>query len=391
MSDDNPRNLQVCSHCLMDETVPRITFDDENGCNYCEFHRVLEREYPNDDVGRARLEKIYEQIRREGHGREFDCVVGFSGGRDSTYLLYHLVKEAGLRCLPVYFNDGFGNPTAGENMQRTTATLGLPMRTISADWRESRELKIACLKASTPDINLPTDIGIASALYGVAVKEGLKNVVIGQSFRTEGISPLEWTYIDGHYLNGIHRKFGTMDLRPWSAGDPGYHLGWREMLYYAVIKRIRVITPLYNLPYVRADVDDLICNELGWVDTGAHYFDDLYQALVTQYHRTKFEIDRRKFNYSALIRAGQMSREEGLERIKGVYSIEDPKVIDLCIKRLGLTREEFDQIVASDPKTFWDYPNLIAPLRRMKPLVKVLADLNLIPKSSYIKYCSGLI
>jgi hypothetical protein len=180
------------------------------------------------------------------------------------------------------------------------------------------------LKASTPDLNLATDLGVTAALYGVAAQENLKTIFVGQSFRTEGIAPLEWNYLDGRYLHAIHRRFGSIALRPWKPDDPGFHLDWNHLLYYSVFRGIRVITPYYFMNYVRTEVDQIIKDELGWVNTGAHYYDDLYQSLLTQILRTKFNIDRRIFNYSALIRSGQMTRQSGLDLTREVYAVEDP-------------------------------------------------------------------
>jgi len=371
----------------MDSSVPRIRFDADGVCSYCHFHNALDSEYQLGPATDARLERIYDRARAHGRHKPFDCVLGVSGGRDSTFLLWHLTKVAGLRCLPVYFNDGFGNPVAGENMKKATRALGLQMRTVSADWRESKDLKVACLKASIPDLNLATDLGLGNALYGVAAAEGIRTIFIGQSFRTEGIAPLEWNYLDGRYLKAVHDQFGSTPLRPWKSEDPGFHMSWQHILYYAVLRRIQVETPLYYTHYVRSEADKLLKEELDWVNTGAHYYDDLYQALLTRVLRVKFGIDRRKFNYSALIRSGQMSREEGQRRLIEPYVIEDEKVINLCIKRLGITREEFETYVAAEPKTFWDYPNLLGVIRKISPIVRVLAALQLIPLSSYMKYC----
>ena len=375
----------------MDTTVPRISFDADGVCNFCHFHDQLEREYPLDPGCTAQLEKIYGLVRKSAEGKEYDCVIGISGGRDSTYLLYHLSRDIGLRCLAVHFNDGFGNPVAGENMQKAVGILGIPLRTISADWRESKDLKLSLLKASTPDLNLATDLGVTAALYGVAAQENLKTIFVGQSFRTEGIAPLEWNYLDGRYLHAIHRHFGSIALRPWKPDDPGFHLDWNHLLYYSVFRGIRVITPYYFMNYVRTEVDQIIKDELGWVNTGAHYYDDLYQSLLTQVLRTKFNIDRRIFNYSALIRSGQMTRQSGLDLTREVYAVEDPKVISLCIKRLGLTQKEFDEIITTPAKTFRDYPNLLAFIRRFSFVVRMLANLHVIPKSTYAKYCGGVI
>ncbi|MFH0780856.1 MAG: N-acetyl sugar amidotransferase [Pseudomonadota bacterium] len=378
---------QVCTRCIMDTTVPRITFDRDGVCNYCHLHDVLDARYPLNNMGEQRFHSLVNKMKNHGRGKTYDCICGFSGGRDSTYTLY-LAKKLGLRPLAVYFNDGFGNPIAGENMQKAIAKLNVPMRTITADWRESKDLKIAALKASIPELNLATDIGIASALYGVATKERVRYIFIGQSFRTEGIAPLEWHYLDGKYLHAIHKEFGSAPLRRWRPTAPGFHLDLPQMAYYLLFKGIRTVMPLYHVRYVREEVDQLLLRELDWVNTGAHYFDDLFQALLSYVLRTKFNIDRRKFNYGALIRSGQMTREAALEKIGAIHVIEDEKIINLCIKRLGLSREEFDAMLAQPPKSFWDYPNLVVVLKRFRYLIKVLAEMHVVPGSAYEKYCN---
>lgn len=370
----------------MDTTVPGIQFDSRGECSFCALHDKLDRAFPLGEAGRQQVQKLADDIKRVGRGKKYDCVLGVSGGRDSSFTLWYCVTKLKLRPLAVHFNDGFGNPIAGENMVKACRKLGVELRTITSDWRESKDLKIAFLKASTPDMEEGTDLGIATALYGVAAKEGIQRVVIGQSFRTEGICPLSWNYLDGRYLKAVHKRFGTVPLRPWSPADPGFNLDLKEMFYYAFVRRIKTVTLLYHIDYVRADVDALITRELDWVNPGAHYFDDLYQSVIYYLNRTKFNIDRRLFNYSALIRSGQMTREKALERTSHINSIEDPRVIDLCIKRLGLTRAEFDQIVATPPKTFRDYPNNYSLIRRLRWPIKVLSQLNLIPESAYDKY-----
>ena len=372
----------------MDETAPGIIFDADGVCDYCHLHDGLDRRYPLTPEGEATFLQTVERIKEHGRGKAYDCVCGLSGGRDSTYTLYMAKKVFGLRPLAVYFNDGFGNPVAGKNMQTATARLGVDMRTVTSDWRESKDLKLAALKASIPELNLATDIGIATALYGMAAKENVNYIFIGQSFRTEGISPLEWHYLDGRYLHAISRQFGTLRLRPWKPTDPGFHLDLPQLMYYTLYRRIRTVMPLYHLRYVRTEVDELLVRELDWKNTGAHYYDDLFQGLLTYVLRTKFNVDRRKFNYSALIRSGQMTREEGLQKISEVSVIEDEKVIGLCLKRMGITREDFEAMLAQPKKTFRDYPNLMSLFSRMKWGIWVLAKLQLIPMSIYEKYCN---
>lgn len=378
--------MQVCTRCVQDSTVPGITFNKAGVCNFCDFHDLLCDIFPNDKRGEEKLKSIFDEIRAQGKGKKYDCVVGVSGGRDSTYLLWKVVKEWKLRPLAVHFNDGFDNPVAGENMLNSVRKLGVELRTISSDWREAKDLKIDFLKASTPDLNLGTDIGIASSLFSVAAKENLKYILIGQSFRTEGVKPLSWSYFDGDYLRNVHNQFGLVPLRPWKADDAGFNLGIKEMAYYTMVKGIKTFTPFYYSNYIRTEGEAIITKELDWVYPGAHYFDDLYHSLIKYIHRVKFNIDLNMNSDSALVRSGQMDRQQALERAHGVYQIEDPKVIDLCIKRLGLTQEEFDSYMQLPPKTFYDYHTSYNYIRLFKYPIKMLSALNLIPKVAYYKY-----
>lgn len=377
---------QLCTRCVQDASVPGISFDQNGVCNFCHLQDKMEKVFPNGDAGKQALNEIFDKVKKKGKGKKYDCVVGISGGRDSTYLLYCVVKLWGLRPLAVHFNDGFDNPVAGENMIKSTRKLGVELRTITSDWREAKDLKIDFLKASTPDLNLGTDLGIATSLYGVAAKEGIKHIIIGQSFRTEGVKPLSWSFFDGLYLESVHKQFGSVPLRKWAPTDPGFHLTPKTLFYYTALKGIKTITPMYYHDYIRKEADELITNELDWVYPGAHYFDDLYHSLIKYVHRVKFNIDLNMNSDSALVRSGQMTREAALERAHGVYSIEDPKVINLCIKRLGLSREEFDGFMELPPKTFRDYPNSYKYMRLLKGPIWLMCQLNLLPKVAYDKY-----
>jgi N-acetyl sugar amidotransferase len=377
---------QQCKRCIIDTSVPGAYFDANGICNFCHLHDKMCNDFPNDGKGEVYLEKHLQQIKKAGIGKKYDCVIGISGGRDSMYTLYMARKKWGLRPLAVHFNDGFGNPVAGENMIKGCKILDIELRTITSDWRESKDLKLAFLKASTPDLEQGTDIGIATALYGVAAKENIKYIIIGQSFRTEGIAPLSWNYLDGKYLKSVHKQFGAIPLRKWKADDPGFNLDLREIIYYTLFKGIRTVPLLYYTDYIRKHTDELLKRELQWENTGAHYFDDLYQALMTNLHRLKFGINRRIYNYSALVRSGQMSREEALEKAAAPYSIEDPKVISLCIKRLGLTEAEYQEIVNRPVKTFRDYPNRYNLIKMARPIIWCLSKMNILPGSAYDKY-----
>ncbi len=375
-----------CVRCIQDSSVPGINFDAEGVCNFCRMHERLLEIYPSGKKGQDILESFFEKIRSTPGKSGYDCVVGVSGGRDSTYLLWKCVKEWGLRPLAVHFNDGFDNPVGGENMSRAAEALGVELRTITSDWREAKDLKITFLKASVPDLNLGTDIGIASSLYEAAFQEGIKYILIGQSFRTEGIKPLSWSFFDGDYLRNVQKKLGMVPLRPWKPGDPGFNLGKKELTYYTVLKKIRTLTPLYYVDYVRKDAEEILKNELGWVYPGAHYFDDLYHSLIHYVHRVKFNIDLNMNSDSALVRSGQLSREKALERASGAYHIEDERIIDLCIKRLGISRNEFESYLNLPPRTFRDYPTGYGYIKLLRIPIWMASRANLLPKITYEKY-----
>jgi len=378
--------LQCCSHCISNSTCPGISFDKKGVCNFCHLHNKWASIYPNDNRGNKQLKAIIQKIKKDGRNKKFDCIVGISGGRDSTYLLHLIVTKYGLRPLAVHFNDGFDNPVGGENMINITRKLGVELRTITSNWIEAKDLKISFLKASVPELNEGTDVGIAASCFGVAHKENIKHIIYGQSFRTEGIKPVSWAYMVGDYLNDVQQKFGTVKLRTWKPDNPNYHLGWKELFYYTIFKGIKVHSPLYYENYIRKQAEEIIKTEYDWVYPGAHYFDDLYWALITYVHRVKFNIDFRLNSYSALIRDGQMDRQQALEAVKKPYVMEDPRIIELCLNRLGVSRHDFDSWVKLPPKTFHDYNTGYKLMQALRPVIKLVTKLGIIPEIVYDKY-----
>ena len=375
-----------CTRCICDNTIPGIEFNASGICSLCDIHDKFDAAFPNDERGEKMLVEKFDRIRKDGIGKKYDCIIGVSGGRDSMYLLYLAVTKWKVRPLAVHFNDGFDNPVAGENMLKAVRKLGVELRTITSDFRECKDLKVVDLKASTPLLNNGTDVGIGASLYGVAYKEGVKHILFGQSFRTEGIRPIAWAYFDGDHLRAIHKKFGKYPLRKWKADEPGFNLGIKEMFFYTVLNGIRVHSPLYNYPYLREEAGSILQRELDWVYPGAHYFDDLYWALITYIHRTKFKINFRLIEYSALIRSKQMTREAAIQKAQLPYQIEDPKIISLCIKRLGITEEDFQSFLQLPPKNWWDYPNSYTWMKLAQPVIFILTKLGIFTQVVYDKY-----
>ena len=375
---------QICKKCVQDSSVPDILFDSSGLCNYCHWQDLMEKEYPKDHRGEKRLQQIFTKLKKDQ--KKYSCVLGLSGGRDSSFLLWLLVKKWKLKPLAVHFNDGFDNPTAGENMLKACKKLDVDLLTVTSHWKTAKDLKIDFLKASTPDLNLGTDIGIAAALYSMSFKHNIKHILLAQSFRTEGIKPLAWSYFDGDYLRNVHNIFGSAPLAPFTPERAGFNLGLKELFYYSALKGISVWTPLYYYPYVREEAEDILKQELSWVYPGAHYFDDLYHSLIKYIHRVKFDIDLNMNSDSALVRSGQMSRDRALKRKNEIYHIEDEDIIRLCLKRLDISKSRLEDYLAIPVKSFRDYPTSWNKIKKLRWLVKACSQLNVIPKVTYRKY-----
>ena len=379
------KDYQICSRCIMDTTAKGIVFNKSGICNFCELHEKLENVYPLNPDGDKKFENIIDNIKKQGRGNKYDCIVGLSGGRDSIYTLW-LVKQLGLNPLAINFDDGFRKPVAVQNMVNAVEKLNVDMRTISPELNEVIDLKKAFLRSSTPDIDQEYDLGLAATLFGQAAKENIKNVIIGFSFRTEGIGPLSWYYIDGKYLKSVHKIFGKEPLKKWKPTDPGFNLDIKQIFYYSFIKNIKTTYILNHVNYIRKDAEKIITEQLGWVNPGAHYADDLFKSLVARLLRVKFNIDRRLYNYSALVRSGQMDRAIALEKTRVVNTIEDSQIIDSCLEKLEMSKEEFEEILAQPPKSFRDYSTNYSMIKKLRPLIWALTYFNFLPAATYDKY-----
>lgn len=365
---------KVCSRCLMDDSVKGISFDEKGECTFCMIHDDMEGKFPLNANTPKILNELVEKIKNDGKGKKYDCIIGVSGGRDSTYTLYNAVK-LGLRPLAVHFDNGWNSEIAVQNIKNATKILGVDLHTHVADWEEFKDLQRAFLKASVSDGEVPTDWVITSVLYQTAVKEKVKYFIEGSSFRTEGTTPLSWTYMDGKYIKSIFERFGT-----------GVHKSFPIMtmpkyLYYLFIKNIKYIRLLYYIPYNEKTVLETLKSELGWNDYGGKHFESTYTTFYQSYVLTrKFNIDKRKLHYSALIRTNQITRDDAFNIL-----MEDPfrggiDSIIYNIKKLDLTESEFDEIMHSPNKSFTDYPSYYNLIRKLEVPIRFGSKLGLIPE-----------
>jgi N-acetyl sugar amidotransferase len=374
------KEYRTCSACIMDESVPGITFDENGICPFCKIHSEIESKFGDNETTKRNLDLLVEKIKKEGKGKKYDCIVGVSGGRDSTYTLYSAVK-LGLRPLAVHFDNGWDSEIAVQNIKYACRKLNVDLYTHVADWEEFKDLQRSFLLASVPDAEVPTDWIIFSVLFKIASKEGLRYIIHGHSFRTEGTTPLTWTYMDGRYINDIQKKFGTRKIKSFPV------MSMSDYLYFSFIKGIRQIRLLYYLPYNEKEILDKLTTELNWQNYGGKHHESKYTGFFQSYILTrKFNIDKRKLHFSALVRSGQMTREEALVKI-----MKDPyeggeEILEYCLKKLEFSQSEFDNIMNERPKTFLYYKTYYKLIKKMQKPVHWGTRVGIIPETVYRKF-----
>ena len=363
----------------MDTTISDIKFDENGVCNFCELHKALEKKYPIDE---ALLRQIIDEIKNRGKNKRYDCVIGVSGGVDSTYLLY-MAKKWGLRPLAVHLDNGWNSDIAENNLQQIVKELDVDLRIEKVNWDEFRELQLAFLKASVPDIEIPTDVGIYATLYKVAAEEDISSIVNGHSFRTEGTQPLDWTYMEGKYVESVYKEFSGRRLKHFS------DLKIKDLIYYILIKRIKEFRPLEYMIYDKKEAAKVINKEIGWQDYGGYHFESIYTRFMASYILpTKFNIDKRKVTLSGQIRSGFLGKKEALDIIKKEYYPRDKIESDRnCIlEKLKISEEQFNEIMNLPIKNHLDYPTYHSTIKKLKLFIKLACILKLLPYVVYEKY-----
>jgi N-acetyl sugar amidotransferase len=369
----------ICKRCIYDEKVPSISFDADGVCNYCKTHDQLEEEYPIGPEGDAKLAAMAEEIKKSGKGKKFDCVVGVSGGCDSSYLLYK-AKEMGLRPLAAHFDNTWNSAISTENIHRMCKKLNVELFTLVVNNKEYDDIYRAFMKAGVPDIEAPTDIGLAATLYRAAEKYGLKYLIEGHSFRTEGISPLGWLYMDGKYIETIHKTFGTVKMKTYP------NMSLTSFLKWMIVKRIKKVRPLYYMDYQKEKVKKFLTEEFGWQWYGGHHLENRYTNFYHSYFLPRrFGIDARALGFAALTRSGQLDRGEAL-RLMAEPPTVDLGLIELVKKRLGLSDQEFERLMTMPKHTYKEFKTYKQTFERLRWFFWLMYKMDLVPKSFYMKY-----
>lgn len=373
---------KVCARCIYDETIPGMRFDEEGICPYCRTVDNLKREYQTaTPAGEARMAEIVEEIKQAGRGKKYDCVVGVSGGTDSSFMLLKAI-EWGLRPLAVHYDNTWNTATATENIRKVLGKLKVDLYTHVVDNREADDIIRSFFMASVPDLDCATDIALSETLYRAASKYGVQYVLEGHSYIAEGVSPLGLIYMDGKYIKSVHQQFGRVPLKTYP------NMPFHTFMKWTLLHRIRKIRPLWYIAYDKEEAKQRLRAEFDWQDYGGHHLENRITAFHHSYYNpVKFKLDNRNTVLSAQVRAGKITREEALTAYAQAPYMEDG-LLDYFMKRLGLSAEEFVSILRRPNKTFRDYPTYKKRFERLRPLFYVMAKAQLVPMSFYLKYTS---
>lgn len=341
----------------MDDTDPEITFDENGVCSHCHaYDRRVRAEMSSGQEREEKLARIVAQIKADGHGKEYDCILGVSGGADSSYLAF-LAHSLGLRPLAVHFDNGWNSELAVDNIKTILSALEIDLHTYVVDWEEFRDLQLAFLRASVPNAEIPTDHGINAVLWDTANRFGLRYILSGSNLQTEGIMPLAWTYtaMDFMHIRAIHRRFGQRAIPTFPS------LGMLKFLYYVFFRRIRVVNLLNLVDYQKEQAVRVLEAELGWRPYAAKH----YESVWTRFYQgsfliDKFGYDKRKPHLSNLVNSGQIDREEALDELMAEEYPPDLRRQDkeFVLKKFGMSETEYEALLRSDRRSHLDYPNL---------------------------------
>lgn len=350
-------NYKICSNCVMDTSDSKISFDEYGVCDHCNtFFNQIKPFWHTDEKGERRLKEIIDKIKKEGEGRDFDCLMGMSGGIDSSYLLYIMSEKYGLRPLVFHVDAGWNTQLAVNNIERLVDGLGLDLYTEVINWEEIKDLQLAFFKSGVPHIDVPQDHAFFATMYKFAAKHNIKNILTGGNYSTECVrNPLEWMYYqsDSIQLKDIYKKHGSGKLQDY----PVTSILWHKV-YLPYLKKIKLIRPLDYIPYHKDEAMQLLKDKFGYQEYPQKHFESRFTRFYESYWLPeKFGFDTRKVQYSSLILTGQMSRDEALTKLEG--PAYDPETIEqdfeFIATKLGISVEELRGYFFAPNKTYRDY------------------------------------
>ena len=348
---------RICNNCIMDTSDKEISFDHNGKCNHCRNLELrLNNEIISDEEPRKnKLIQLINKIKKDGEGKEFDCLCGISGGIDSMYVLY-MIKKFGLRPLAIHLDNGWNSELAVNNIEKVLKKLDVPLFTYVIDWEEFRDLQLAFIKSSIANIEIPTDHAIGAIMFQMASKNNIRHIITGSNLSSEGIMPSSWMYdpTDLKFIKHINKIFGLRKLNSFPKNS------LLNYFYYLFIKKIKWITILNYLNYDKNKAKNLLIEGFGWKDYSGKHYESIFTRFFQAYYLPKkFNIDKRRAHFSSLICSKQMTRDESLELIS--QPICDQKLLkqdyDFFIKKFNLSATEFEELMDRPNQTHRNYPS----------------------------------
>jgi len=353
-------SYKICKRCVMDTSDNDISFDESGICNHCKRALTILDSEPfclPADKKKIRLDNLVKEIKEKGKDKPYDCIIGLSGGVDSTYVAYK-VRELGLRPLAIHLDNGWNSELSVMNIENICKKLDIDLQTCVVDWEEFKDIQLAFLKASTPDSEIITDNLIFAALWRIAQKKGIKYILAGYNYSSESIMVSNWSqgYFDKKYIESVHEKFGTKKLKSINP------ISQYEIALIRKLWKIKLVSFLDYVDYNKNDAKAFIMKELDWRDYGRKHCESNYTRIYQEYILpTKFGFDKRRAHLSSLIMAGQISRDEALKQLEEPLYTSQAKIeedIDYLINKFGITEDEFKEIMDLPVKSYDDYPNM---------------------------------
>lgn len=365
-------NHRVCTRCVMDTTDPKIAFSPEGYCNHCtDALARIQREDKNDSEN---LYRLVDRIKLEGKNKPYDCIIGLSGGVDSSYVAYQVI-QLGLRPLAIHFDNGWNSELAVMNVQNIVVKLNIDLFTHVVNWEEFKDFQLSLIKAGVANCEAPTDHAITALLFNQANRVGTRFILSGSNLASESIMPVSWGYYnqDLKLLRSIHQRFGKQKLKSTPL------ISFYAYAYYIFIKRIKQIPFLNLLDYDKQIAKDLLKEKFEWRDYGGKHYESVWTRFFQgHYLPTRFGFDKRKAHYSSLICYNQMTREEALYLLE--LPIYDPSLlqqdIEFVAKKFDMTVSELEKIMSSPTTSAYDFPNnsfFLDNLRKYKEIVRIFA------------------
>ena len=350
------KEYRICNRCVLDTTDPEIVFDEKGNCNHCNgyFENIKHLSYQGDKSDKE-LAALVAEIKEAGKNSEYDCLIGVSGGIDSSYVAY-LVNKLGLRPLAFHLDNGWNSDQAVKNIKGICSKLKIDYQSFVLDWEEFRDIQLSVLKSGITEVELPTDIAILGAAHKVAAENKIKYIISGGNYATEGLLPEKWFYNpkDEKLLRAIQKKFGSKPIKKFP------FFNFKQEIYYKYIKGINMKYILNLVPFSKDDAMKTLETELDWKYYGGKHYESKYTGFVQSYIQpVKFNVDYRKATFSTQICAGTMTRDEAVKELeKTSYNIDTvEQEMEYIAKKFRITLQEFKALLDTPPVSYKEYPN----------------------------------